>query len=107
MVGERVADRRTGHGERHLLVAGTGVPEANGRHGDRLSPDSGDLRSAVSWRTSNMAAPSAGARRSQTLPLVPDRQAMAAGAAGRSRPAPSRLANHRVPVMTNHAPGGK
>jgi hypothetical protein len=29
---------------RHLLVAGFGAPEATGHHGERLSPDSGDLR---------------------------------------------------------------
>jgi crotonobetainyl-CoA:carnitine CoA-transferase CaiB-like acyl-CoA transferase len=44
----------------------------------------------------------------EALPLVPDRHAKAsgAGAIDRAVHCPG-LANHRVPVTTNHLPGGK
>jgi hypothetical protein len=42
MVGERVADRRTGHGSGTFWSQGTDAAEASGHHGDQLSPDSGD-----------------------------------------------------------------
>lgn len=42
----------------HELVL-TATPEASHRRGQRLAPDSGDLRCRVSWRTSSKLRPSA------------------------------------------------
>jgi hypothetical protein len=43
MICGRVAYRGTGHSERHLLLAGSGMPKASGQHGEPLSSDSGDF----------------------------------------------------------------
>jgi hypothetical protein len=52
MIGDRVADRGTGHWEQHLLGAGSDAPEARDHHGERPSPDPGDLCGGLSWRIS-------------------------------------------------------
>ena len=42
-------------------AAGLGAAEGSGHHGERLSPNSGELRCGVSWRTSSRSRPSASA----------------------------------------------
>jgi hypothetical protein len=70
MVCERVADWRAGRGASPSRSE-TDAPDGSGHHGERLSPDPGDLRSGVSWRTSSRSSPSASI--SARTPYSPDR----------------------------------
>src|SRR2546429_9854237 len=87
--------------ERHLLVAGTGATEVSGHHGDRLSSDSGDLRSGVSWRTSSSFQPER-----LNLRQHAEQRTAEEGAIDPVLGCPGPV-NHQIPVMTNHRPGGK
>src|SRR6478609_5349339 len=86
--------------ERHLLIAGFGGAEASGHHGERLSPDSGDLRCDVRQRTSTRSRPSASI--SASTPYSADRSSSPVSTVS----APSRR-DTKVAVDPDRKPDGR
>src|SRR5690348_17817519 len=67
MIVERIAHRGTGH-EKALRVVGIGVHEANGGHGEQLSPDASDLQGTAKSERPGRGSPARAAKGSALLP---------------------------------------